>query len=264
MKLNSKIISVIVLVVMFGGVLTAVGVGLWSSEEDRTPSTLDLNALEAAGVDVDGTVVYDPEDIRGSSSFAEISDYFGVPVDVLATAFMVPEDEDASFFQNKDLEEVCVVCDDDMEVGNGSVKFFVSLYNGIPYVFEDGDEDVYLFAPAVEILKDRGNLDDEMIAYLDGHTINNVLGEVVDDDGEVVEVEVVEEEHDENEMKVNRNTNFAEVLSWGVSQEDIEGVLGMEMPNKLTMIFDFCSENELSFGTIKTELQVLVDELVVE
>jgi hypothetical protein len=38
----------------------------------------------------------------------------------------------------------------------------------------------------------------------------------------------------------------------------------MEMPNKLTMIFDFCTENELSFGTIKTELQVLVDALVVE
>ena len=264
MKLNSTIISVVVLVVLLGGVLTSVGLGLWSSEEDRTPSTLDLNALEAAGVDVDGTVVYDPEDIRGSSSFAEISDYFGVPVDVLATAFMVPEDEDASYFQNKDLEDVCVVCDDEMEVGNGSVKFFVALYNGIPYVFEDGDEDVFLFASAVEILKERGNLDDVMVAYLDAHTIDNVIEDVTDESGEVVEATVVVEEHDENEMKVNRNTNFAEVLGWGVSQEEIEGVLGMEMPNKLTMIFDFCQENELSFGTIKTELQVLVDALVVE
>ena len=261
MKLNSKILAGAVLVVMIGGVFASVGLGLWSSEEDREPGTLDLNALEAAGVDVNGDVVYDPEDIRGSSSFGEISGYFGVPVEVLGEAFMVPDGEDVASFQNKDLEEVCVVCEDDMEVGNGSVKFFVALYSGIPYAFEEGDEDVFLFAPAVAILKEMGHLDAEMVVYLDGHTIDNseMIEEVAGVGSE--EVVIVEEVHEENETKVSRNTNFADLLGWGVTEEAISETLGTEMPNKLVSIFDFCQENELSFGTIKTELQILVDAL---
>jgi dephospho-CoA kinase len=50
------------------------------------------------------------------------------------------------------------------------------------------------------------------------------------------------------------------VLSWGVTQEQIEAVLGLPMPaENLMVIKDFVLENGLDFETVKTELQVLVD-----
>ena len=54
-------------------------------------------------------------------------------------------------------------------------------------------------------------------------------------------------------------TNFQEVLGWGVSQTEIELVLGLPMPNSLIQIRGFCSENDLVFSDIREEMQALVD-----
>jgi len=49
------------------------------------------------------------------------------------------------------------------------------------------------------------------------------------------------------------------VLDAGVSEADLERALGSEMPNPLTVIKTFCTEQDLDFETVKTALQALVD-----
>jgi len=47
----------------------------------------------------------------------------------------------------------------------------------------------------------------------------------------------------------------------GLSKETIETIIGGEIPNHLTVVRDYCTENELEFSMIKTELQTEVDKL---
>jgi hypothetical protein len=49
-------------------------------------------------------------------------------------------------------------------------------------------------------------------------------------------------------------------LDWGVSQEVIEQIMGMPMPNPLTKVKDYCAEKGLDFETIKAALQIEVDK----
>jgi len=52
------------------------------------------------------------------------------------------------------------------------------------------------------------------------------------------------------------------LLSWGVSVEIIETIIGGDIPNHLMLVYDYCSDNGLPFGQIKTKLQVEVDTLI--
>jgi hypothetical protein len=63
------------------------------------------------------------------------------------------------------------------------------------------------------------------------------------------------------EKLIKGKTSFQEILDWGVSQEIIEQVLGVPMPNPLITVKDFCTEKGLDFETIKPALQVEVDKL---
>jgi hypothetical protein len=46
-----------------------------------------------------------------------------------------------------------------------------------------------------------------------------------------------------------------------VPVEKIEALTAGEIPNRLMLVRDYCTENGLSFGKIKTELQVEADKL---
>ena len=60
---------------------------------------------------------------------------------------------------------------------------------------------------------------------------------------------------------IKGKTTFREVLDWGVSQEVIEQVIGVPMPNPLTKVKDFCTEKGLDFEVIKPALQAEVDKV---
>ena len=62
-------------------------------------------------------------------------------------------------------------------------------------------------------------------------------------------------------MIIAGQTNFADLLDWEVPVERIEAVIGGEVPNRLMLVRDYCTENALSFGGIKTSLQAEVDKL---
>ena len=117
---------------------------------------------------------------------------------------------------------------------------------------------------AVDILKSHADLTAEQIAYLDAYTIEI--------DFEPVEYSLPEEEPPsggaeeiyENsalDKEVKGKTTFADLLDWGVPVEQIEAIIGGEIPNRLMLVYDYCSENGLSFGEIKTDLQAEIDKL---
>ena len=263
MSIRSKTLGTIIAIVIFGGILGASAMGLWKTESVRNPNSVQRNESigEAARED---TIIgdYYPTDIRGNHRFGEISEMFNIPLEILTQAFALPSNVDPANFNNQDFESIYPEFEGEQEIGNGSVKWFVALYTGLPFEFEDDEENTYLLRPAVEILKSHANLTAEQIAYLDAYTIEIEIEQAeintAEDDADSDEEET---ELKQDEMNVAGKTTFADLLAWGVSVEKIETIISGDIPNQLMLIYDYCAENGLPFGQIKAKLQVEVDTL---
>lgn len=86
------------------------------------------------------------------------------------------------------------------------------------------------------------------------------LNELNDGQGEG-QGEPASESHDEDDRTIKGKTNFRELMDWGLTQEEIETVIGHAMPNPVMTVKDFCVEQEISYGKVKQELQIMVDDL---
>jgi len=243
MKIKISTLAISMLVIIFGGILIASVLGVWGSKSELEQINARYDGMDAG---------LDPAQIRGSFSFAEVSEFFGIPLDVLAEAFMLPETVDPQYFYNRDMEALFgAVLTEDQEIGNSAVQYFVALYTGLPY---QQSEEMYLPQAAVDILKAQAELTDEQIAYLDAHTVQIDPGDLLaalGTDGE--------EEHDQNEAVVKGTTTFYDVLNWGVTETDLMAVLNGEMPPTNILIRDYCTQVGLEYGIVKAELQLLVD-----
>lgn len=255
MKLKTIYIPFIFAVIVFGGIFLFDSLGLWQVESSKEPSV--IREGEFAGMS-------DPGDIRGSYSFSDISASFEVTPELLAKAFGISVDNPGDFMC-KDLETYYELGSDEMEVGTGSVREFVAIYTNLPYEGDDGFPDT-----AVAVLKEAGKWSDELEdAY--SHRIVVVsditnLGFTVEADTEsessetkLSETETSEEveEHDET-IGVKGKTTVADIISWGVSKEEIEAVLGVDVANENLLIKDICTQNDLSFSEMKSELNDLL------
>jgi hypothetical protein len=159
--MKSISIAIIIFLIVFSGIELAKITGYWRTESLKIP--IKIKTGEFAGE-------YNPEDIRGSYRFSDIAKYFEIPLEDLQKAFGLPADEDVANFQCKELKEIYGYLEEEgKEIGTGSVRLFVALYKGLPY---DLSEDTCLPLPAVEILKERANLSDEQIKYLETHSID--------------------------------------------------------------------------------------------
>lgn len=274
MKIHSKTLGTIIAIVIFGGILGTSAMGLWKTESVRNPNSVQRNesveesVVEAAAENT-GTGDYYPADIRGNHRFGEISEMFNIPLEILVQAFALPADVDPANFNNQDFESIYPEFEGEQEIGNGSVKWFVALYTGLPFEFEDDEENTYLLRPAVDILKNHADLTAEQIAYLDAYIIEIEIEQAEynspEDDPQTsdeADGDGIESESKQDEMVVAGKTAFADLLDWGVSVEKIETIIGGEIPNRLILIYDYCAENGLPFGQIKAELQAEVDILV--
>lgn len=250
MILTSKPLAMIIVVVLFGGILFSSAMGWWQTESSKEAATFTEG--EFAGQP-------NPADIRGSYTFGDVENNFSVPAATLAQAFGVSSGDDPAAFQLKDLESI--YADQEFEIGTASVRFFVALYTGLPYLL---NEDVYLPKRAVEILKSQAILTDEQIAYLDLHTI--ALSSSVSNPDQVKPESastLQPEEHtegDPTERIIKGKTTFKDLLDWGVSQETIEEIIGGPMPNPLTNVKTHCDTNGLYFGDIKVAIQAKIDQ----
>ena len=269
MEIRSKTLGVTIAIVIFGGIVGASALGLWNTKSGRNPARIQRSESvgEAAGEKA-GTGAYDPAELRGNHRFSEIGEMFDIPLEILSRAFALPADVDPATFKTQDFDSIYPEFEGEQEIGNGSMKWFVALYTGLPYEFEDDEEATYLLHPAVDILMSDADLTVEQIAYLDAHNIEIEIKKVEfntpEDElqsSDEADGATEETEHIQDEMVVAGKTTFADLLDWGVPVEKIESLIGGEIPNRLMLVRDYCTENGLSFGKIKMELQVEADKL---
>ncbi len=253
MRLTSKPLAAILLLVIFGGVLLTDAFNWWSTETSKVPATFSDG--EAAGQ-------FNPADIRGSYTFGDIEAAFGIPSAELAAAFGLPVETDAPAFQVKELENLYT--DLDVEIGTTSVRLFTAFYTGLPY--DLSAEESFLPKPAAEILITHRNLDAERLAYLESHTVDLAVqpaaGNAPTPTPQAEATPASEHTPEAEDGAVRGKTTFQEVLDWGVPQDRIEAVLGTVMPAPGTVIKDFVTAQGQEFTAIRDALQVEVDAVL--
>lgn len=244
MRLKSWMLAFLSFTVIFGSVWISDALGYWQTEGSKQPSRISEGAFEGAP---------DPADIRGSYSFGDIENAFGIDAVVLAEAFGV-DGAQAETFQVKSLESrYSTLAEQGVEIGTDSVRVFVALYAGLPY----DSEAAFLPSSAVDILIRQGLVSEQVAQSLSLRAVELPEGL----QGETVEPSQTEsrEDNETRALLIKGKTTFRDLLEAGVSQVEIERVIGGKMPNVLTSIRDYCSEQGLSFETVKTELQRLID-----
>lgn len=251
MNLTSKSLAVIILIILFGGISFSTAMGWWETESTKEPITFTEG--EFAGQ-------YNPADIRGSYTFGDIENSFGIPSAILAQAFGIETDNPAAFAV-KSLEEIYAASE--FEIGTASVRLFVAFYNGLPI---DLSTDMYLPENAAVLLKER-TLTTEQLTYLEAHTLSAASDlpgsdpvSAAESAPEAVATPSASTSEESTERFIKGKTTFQEVLDWGVSQEIIEQIMGIPTPNPLIKVKDYCTEKGLDFETIKAALQVEVDK----
>ena len=76
-----------------------------------------------------------------------------------------------------------------------------------------------------------------------------------------MEPNITEEHEISTERVIKAYTTFGDLLDWGLSEEEIEAVIGEELPATGMTIRDFATQKGLDFGHIKAPLQAKVDAL---
>ncbi len=244
MRLEGKYVAILFAVMLFAGIGVANASGLWITESSKEPTLIKEGDFEGMA---------DPGDIRGSYSFDDIETAFDVPATLIAEAFGI-ETETPGDILCKDLEAIYPAGADDLEIGTGSVRQFVALYTGLPYDGDDGFP-----STGVRVLRREGLWTEELsVAYEDRivqieGTGDQSMGESAQDSGEA------SEEHEET-IGVKGKTTAAEVIEWGISQEQLEEIIGVSIDNVNLTIRDICSNNGISFSEIKEALNSLLEE----
>ncbi len=193
-----------------------------------------------------------PEDIKGSYTLAQTAELHNIPLPVISEAFMVPV-ELLAYVRNSNLKDLySSLISLDKELGNGSVKMFVSMYNGIPF---EAHEPTWLLESGATILKKSGKLTTEDFRYIDAHTV--YLSEIVPVDWTGFQYE--EKNHDSTTdngtLAIKSKTTFREVLDAGISAEQVMEILGTtELPDPDELIRSYCVLNKLQFSFVKEEL----------
>lgn len=244
MKLKSTHISLLILIIIFGSISLSSIAGVWKTTSSKTPIKYSSGEFQGQ---------YNPADIRGSYTFNDVSIFFDIPLEDLSIAFGINE---IGPYRLGDLESIYIFPDqEDIEIGTGSIKYFVALYKNLPYELT---EITYLPKSAIDILKEKANITVEQIASIEEYSVD--LNEIAITNI-VPEVSENADVHEEKTDKIIKgNTTFKDLLDWSVKKEDIEKVIGNELPNPLTIIKDYSTEKKLSYSNIKISLQELVNK----
>lgn len=155
MKINQKVLGLTVIIIMLGTVFITSALGIFKTTNSKVPQKFQSGEYQNQ---------YNPADIRGSYTFAEISKLYQIPIEDLTASFSL-DLQDISAKKCKDLENM-FDSTDGKEIGTGSVKLFVALYKGLPYT---SSETTYLPALAEEVLLKAGNMTDEQKQYVSSH-----------------------------------------------------------------------------------------------
>lgn len=249
--ISSTVVAITIILVLVLGITVAKWSGVYRTESSKIPRLIAEGEFKGQ---------YDPSDIRGSYTFQNVSDAFGIPVNILAKAFGVNTSNSADF-QLKALEEVYT------NVGTSSMREFTAMYIGIPYQNEsDG-----LPITAIQVLLDDGCIDEEQYQYLieKYHSLNNENDDPVVapvDESVNGPVEAVEESSKDNHSSeeqhslINGNSIIQDALDMGITKEQLEEVLGTALHDTSLLIKDVAKGNGLRFSEIKDILNAMLEE----
>ena len=246
MTLSSKTLAVLVVVILFGGILLSSSLGVWSTETSKQAAAFTTGEFTGQA---------NPADIRGSYTLADIEKNFGISLDILVKAFGIQTDDPAGF-TIKELETL--FADSPVEIGTSSVRLFVAFYKGLPF---DLSTEIFLPKSAVDMLVDKP-LSAEQKAYLQTHTAGGIVPSSPAAVSPTQAAQATNTETASSDRLIKGLTTFKDLLSWSLTNETIEKVLGLPLPSDLSVkVKDFTTANNLSFETVKSELQAAVDAL---
>ena len=210
--------------------------GQWRTESAKDPVKYTEGIFEGQA---------NPADIRGSYSLADIERAFGIPVEIQAGAFGQENAADPSSVQLKIFEEIYGFIDG-KEIGTDSMRLFVALYLGLPY---EADGSTGLPEASRSKLMEAGaDLSDHAERFITIVTAAETASSAPDTHDEAAE-----------DQLVKGRTLFADLLDWGLNQDDIESVLGAPMGPGNQAVRDWCVENGIEFSGVKTALQEELD-----
>jgi hypothetical protein len=239
MKLSSTAIAVVVVVAFAGGVLGAQVAGVWQTESSKVP---------ARYADGDFAGEYDPADIRGSYSFGDIEEAFDVPVSALAEAYGVGDTDNPAAVQVKTLEEAFEGLHEELEIGTDSVRLFVARYLDRPIAVADSTG---IPEAAIPILEGRGTVDGDLLSRVVALPAEATAG---------VAAAPESEEEEREDRSIRGMTTFAELLGWGVAEEDLAELFGGSIGPESVALRDYAKEVGIEFSVVKDRIQALVDE----
>ncbi len=264
--LKGWMVALAIFVLMFGGIYLTIDAGYWATTRPKTPVNL------ASGK-------YDVADMRGSYTFAEIEEFFGVPAHVVFQAFRIPEEKQSGTFLIKDMKdglfEPVVLNGEEIEVGTDLVRMFTALYAGLPY---ESEETTHLPESAIKILRQENTLDADQQAYWTSHTFQLVPAgeETADEAPPQAEASEVQQTAAESEtspseeagaetssaVEIKGRTSLAELLEFGLTQEQFMEITGFNMPDeKAVKLKDFAETNGLELSPLRTQLLQAVEDI---
>ena len=237
------VLGLLIAIVFAGGIAIAQYQNLWETKGNHEPTRIQQGDYAGS---------YDPADIRGAYTLGETSRYFDVPLEALAIAFDVPL-ELAAHVRQGDLEDYYHELDArGTEIGNGSVKLFVALYTGVPYHV---DEPTYLLAPAVALLEGLGSLTTGQLAYIHEHRIE--IDSFTPLDWDQLASNILAKS---GTLEITGNTTYRDLLDAGLTQAEIESVIGGPMPDPGVTVQSDATARSTSFGKIRTALDGLLKQ----
>lgn len=156
MKITSRFLGILIFAVIFGSVGITSSLNLWNTTTSKVPGKITEGEFAGQA---------NPDDIRGSYTFRDISENFDIPLEDLGTAFGLLNQGDYGSLKVKDVKDLYnSAVADGKEIGASSVRYFTALYKGLPLTLT---EDTYLPVEAVEILRAKADLTPEQIKELE-------------------------------------------------------------------------------------------------
>lgn len=236
MTITAKPLSAAIIVIFFGAIGLGQLTGYWQTESSKVPATYEEGAFAGEA---------NPADIRGSYTFGDVEAAFGVPAEVLGEAFGISDPET---FAIKGLEELYGEVDG-MEIGTDAVRLFVARYIGRPY---EPEETTALPLSAIPLLPADTQAELE-------HRAVSLAAAALGEGSSDVEAEITESSLQEERL-VKGMTTIAELLAWGVGEDELALFFGGALPSPGSVSLRSAAEAAgVEFSTVKEELQALVD-----
>ena len=252
----NTVVAIITVLVIFGGIGLAKGLGWW-----KTTGGGGAPAVIRQGNYVG---MYDPADIRGSTSFGTIETYFSIPAALLTEAFGIQAADPrvvTAKFADTVYGEVPGLNGGVVDIGTDAVKLFVARMTGLPFIPEEATG---LPESAIDLILSLG-------AGMTDEQRQDLLGKVVADrvfsfDGAATEdhatTAVVEAAGtgaaSPTGFVFQGKTSFADVMAAGLTQAQIESVLGLPIGPKIQSVKDFCESKGLKYSTVRAGLSQLM------